>query len=292
MILGFDDYEEQARSLAEFLGTPFAPVTVHYFPDDECKVTLPQELPEHVVFCRSLDYPNKKLVELLLAAKTARELGVKKLTLVAPYLCYMRQDKAFNPGESVSQKIIGSFLAELFDHVITVDPHLHRTHVFNKAVPAKYAVALSATPIMSQFLHNTPGAILLGPDSESEQWVRSIAEGVGVSFCVASKQRLGDREIRITLPEIDMTGKQVIVVDDVVSSGETIAIAAQQCLARGASRVDVLVVHPLFAPGETGAVDRIKQAGVEEIWSTDSIPHPSNCISLAGLLGDAVMSIP
>lgn len=292
MLLGFDDYRAQAIRLADFLGFSFAQVNVHYFPDEECRVTLPQDLPEHVVFCRSLDRPNNKLVELLLAAKTARELGVKRLTLVAPYMCYMRQDKAFNPGESVSQKIIGPLLAELFDNVITVDPHLHRTHDFKAAVPAKHALALSATPLMRDFLFNVlsknSDVILLGPDVESEQWVRSIAEGSGMDFCVATKQRLGDRDIRIALPEEDFTGKSVIVVDDVISSGETIAIAAQQCLEKSACRVGVLTVHPLFAPG---AVERLTQSGAGEIWSTDSISHTSNCIFLAELLGDAVKAI-
>lgn len=288
MLLGFKEYEEQARNLASFLDLSFAQVNVHYFPDDECKITVPPELPGHVIFCRSLDHPNSKLVELLLAAKTARELGAKKLTLVAPYMCYMRQDKAFHPGESTSQEIIGQLLAELFDHVLTVDPHLHRTHDFKEAVPAKQAIALSATSLMREFLAGKANAILLGPDSESEQWVRSIAEGSGITTCVASKQRLGDREIKISLPEIDMTGKSVIVIDDVISSGETIAIAAQQCFEKGARQVNVLVVHPLFA---AGAVDRLKQAGVENIWSTDSISHPSNCIPLVELLGGAVRLI-
>lgn len=288
MLLGFDEYQEQGKRLAEFLGISFSLIDVHYFPDDECKVTLPQSLSEHVVFCRSMDHPNHKLVELWLAAKTARELGAKKLTLVTPYLCYMRQDKEFNPGESISQRIVGQMLAELFDNVITVDPHLHRTHHFRDAVPAKQAIALSSTLLIRQFLASKPDAILLGPDSESEQWIHSIAEGTDMVSCVATKQRLGDREIKITLPDIDMTDKNIVVVDDVVSSGETIAIAAQQCYGKGANRVDVLVVHPLFAEG---AVERLQQSRVEEIWSTDSITHASNCINLSELLGNAVTTL-
>ena len=92
MILGFDDYEEQSRKLADALDIPCHTIQRHRFPDGEYKLTLPGKLPEHVLFCYSLDQPNDKLLELLLAAKTARQLGAKKLTLVAPYLCYMRQD--------------------------------------------------------------------------------------------------------------------------------------------------------------------------------------------------------
>ena len=98
LILSFDDYEAQSRKLAQVLDIPCHMIQRHRFPDGENKLTLPAKLPEHVIFCRSLDQPNEKLLELLLAAKTARELGAKVLTLVAPYLCYMRQDKAFHPG--------------------------------------------------------------------------------------------------------------------------------------------------------------------------------------------------
>ena len=296
MLLGFKEYEIQAQHLAIALGLTYARVRVHYFPDGECKVTLPEKLPAHVVVCLSLDHPNEKLVELLLAASTARQLGAQRLTLVAPYLCYMRQDTAFAAGEAVSQPIIGRFLAGLFDDVITVDPHLHRTHKLSDAVPATHAVAVSATLIMHDFLHRycevhseTHGdTILLGPDSESKQWVSAIAEGSALTYGVAHKQRLGDRDIQVSLPDLELTGKAVILVDDVISSGETIAIATQACFERGASRVDVLVTHPLFAQG---AIERLQQVGVGEIWSTDSIIHPSNCISLTHLLAEAVHGI-
>ena len=296
MLLGFKEYEAQAQHLAEALGLPYGNVGVHHFPDGECKVTLPGKLPVHVVFCRSLDHPSDKLIQLLLAAATARELGARRLTLVAPYLCYMRQDKAFSVGEAVSQPIVGRFLAGLFDDVITVDPHLHRTHDLADAVPATHAVALSATAAMRNFLHSYfethpeshADTILLGPDSESEQWVRSLAEADGLAYGVARKERMGDREIRITLPDLDLSAKAVVLVDDVISSGETIAIAAQACFEREAKRVDVLVTHPLFAQG---AIERLRQAGIGEIWSTDSISHPSNCIALTRLIAEEVQRI-
>ena len=296
MLLGFEENEIQAQHLAIALGMSYARVQVHHFPDGECKVTLPERLPAHVVVCRSLDHPNDKLIELLLAASTARQLGAQRLTLVAPYLCYMRQDTAFAVGEAVSQPIIGRFLAGLFDNVITVDPHLHRTHQLADAVPATHAVAVSATAIMHDFLQRycevhseTHGdSILLGPDSESEQWVSAIAEGGALNYGVAQKQRLGDREIQISLPDLELAEKAVVLVDDVISSGETIAIAAQACFERGARRVDVLVTHPLFAQG---AIEHLQQAGVGEIWSTDSISHPSNSIVLTHLLAEAVQGI-
>ena len=289
MLLGFEEYELQAQRLAEALGWSYARVTTHRFPDGEVKVTLPETLPKHVVFCRSLDRPNSKLIELLLAVTTARQLGAQRLTLVAPYLCYMRQDKAFVSGEAVSQQIIGRFLADLFDDVITVDPHLHRTHHFADAVPSAHAVALSANKVMSDFLRSRSNAILLGPDAESIQWVKAIAEEGGLAYGVADKQRLGDLEIQINLPDLDLAEQAVVLVDDVISSGETIAIAAQRCFEAGAKSVDVLATHPLFAQD---AVERLREVGVRDVWSTDSIRHPSNRIALAYLLAEAVKKLP
>ncbi len=289
MILGFDDYEVQSRKLAQALAIPCHMIQQHRFPDGENKLTLPARLPEHVIFCRSLDRPNEKLVELLLAAKTARELGAKVLTLVAPYLCYMRQDKAFHAGEAISQPIIGNFLADLFDNVITVDPHLHRIQYLEQAVPAAHAVTLSATSLMADFLRERFKApILLGPDSEAEQWVSAVAKPDHWTYGVCKKVRAGDRDVEITLPEINLQDRAVVLVDDVASSGQTLAVAIKQCLSKNAKHVDVLVTHALFADD---AKQRLIQAGVRNIWSTDSVSHESNIIPLYQLLKDAVLNL-
>ena len=141
MVLGFNDYRAPTMKIAAELNADFAEINVHRFPDGETRITLPSALPEHLIICRSLNNPNEKLVELLLAAKTARKLGATYLTLVAPYLCYMRQDTAFNQGEAISQTIIGEWLAQQFDEVITVDPHLHRVHQLFDVIPVRSPIA-------------------------------------------------------------------------------------------------------------------------------------------------------
>jgi ribose-phosphate pyrophosphokinase len=286
LVLGFPEYREPAQRLAETAGLPYADVDIHSFPDGESRVRLPQQLPEQVILCRSLDQPNRKLVELELAAATALQLGAQRLTLVAPYLCYMRQDTAFRPGEAVSQRIVGELLARRFDTLITTDPHLHRTQQLQEAVPVRRAVALSAAPVMATYLaQRDDNPLLIGPDEESAQWVSAIAAPGGLDYGVARKRRLGDREVRVRLPELAFTGRHIVLVDDMVSTGHTLAEAARQLAALQPASLSVLVTHALFV-GD--ALARLHAAGVGDICSTDSVLHPSNRLCLDRLLAEAL----
>lgn len=288
-ILAFPEYLEQGRALAGQLGVDCDPVQVHRFPDGESLITLPPALPAEVVLCRSLDRPNEKLVELVLAAQGARAQGARRLVLVAPYLCYMRQDTAFAPGQVVSQRVIGALLAAHFDALLTVDPHLHRTRSLAQAVPARRTLALSSAALMSRFLEaRGERPLLVGPDRESGQWVSAVAAPAGLEWRLASKHRRGDREVEVRLPPGDLEGRDVVLVDDVASTGHTLARAAEALLARGAWRVRALVTHALFAEG---ALEELAGAGIETVWSTDSIPHPTNALALAPLLAEGLRSL-
>ncbi|MFY0990752.1 ribose-phosphate diphosphokinase [Halomonas sp. C05BenzN] len=289
-LLHFPDEAAPARRLAEAAGLEAHAVDCHRFPDEELKLTLPfaasGTFPDTLVIYRSLDRPNDKLIELLLLARHARRQGVHRLVLVAPYLAYMRQDIAFHPGEVVSQGIVGGFLAELFDAVITVDPHLHRIDRLDQAIPIEHAIALSGAPRLAELVAGKRReALLLGPDEEALQWVRSAAEATGFDHGVCRKERHGDRDVVIRLPDLDLAGRRVVLMDDVASSGHTIARAAEQVLAAGAASVDVAITHALFA-GDALAV--IEAAGVGEIWSTDCIAHDSNAIAMAPVLAEAL----
>lgn len=290
LLLHFDEDKASAQRIAGAAGMACAPIARHRFPDGEVKLRLPTELPQHVVVLRSLDNPNEKLTELLLVAHTARELGASHLTLVAPYLAYMRQDIAFQSGEVVSQRVVGRFLADLFDAVITVDPHLHRVATLQEAVPVPQAVVLSGAPLLAELIathHTAP--LLVGPDEESAQWIAQAARVHGFDFGVCSKVRHGDRDVQIALPgAMAFAGRTVVLLDDVASSGQTLAGTARLLLAGGAASVDVAVTHALFA-GD--ALQVIQNAGVGRVWSTDCIAHTSNAVSMAASIAHALLSI-
>ena len=285
-VLAFGDEAGLAAALAAELGWALAIIERHTFPDGETRLRLPHTLPAQTVLLRGLQQPNTKLAELMLAAAGARELGVASLTLVSPYLAYMRQDIAFKPGEVVSQRHLGRMLAAWFDAVVTVDPHLHRVTTMDEVVPGRRGVALSAATLLGEFIaRRVPGALLLGPDEEAGQWVRVAAASAGLEHAVCHKQRHGDRDVDVALPSVSVKGRAVVLLDDMASTGRTLVAAARGALAGGAASVDVAVTHGLFV-GD--AIAQIRAAGVREVWSTDCVPHASNAVSVVALLASAL----
>ena len=286
LVLAFQDEAVLAQGLATAMGWPLALVDEHNFPDGETRLRLPPRLPPQVVLLRGLQQANTRLTPLLLAAAGARELGAQQLTLVSPYLAYMRQDMAFTPGEVVSQRHLGRLLAASFEGVITVDPHLHRVATMDEIVPGRRGVALTAAELLGGHIaRQVPGALLLAPDEEAGQWVRRAAKAHGLDHAVCRKQRHGDRDVDVSLPDHDVAGRAVVLLDDVASTGRTLIAAARGALDRGAASVDVAVTHALFM-GD--ALAQVRAAGVRHVWSTDCVPHASNAVSVVPLLAAAL----
>ncbi|HYE48827.1 MAG TPA: ribose-phosphate diphosphokinase [Azospirillaceae bacterium] len=288
LVIGFPDSEHAARGLAEAMELPLAVAALHRFPDGESLVRL-EGAPRHPVLVRPLDRPNDKLVELQLLAGALRERGAEAATLVAPYLAYMRQDMEFRPGEVVSQRIMGRWLSGLFDRIVTVDPHLHRTDDLAKVFPGRAAHALTAAPLIGAWARaQGAGAdwVVLGPDEESAPLIEAAAAAAGTRALVGRKERRGDRDVTVTLPaDAGLDGATVLLVDDVVSSGGTMLDAAAAAWRAGAARILAATTHALFTPEAEAA---FRAAGIERTVSCDGVPHPSNAIPLAGLLAAAL----
>lgn len=282
LVTSFAESRLLAESIAERLNVPFALVEHHRFPDGETLVRVPAKLSSSVVFVTRLDNPDPRLFPVLLVADALRRGGVRRRTLIAPYLPYMRQDRVFQTGEPVSQQVLGRLLSEAFERVVTMEPHLHRIRRLGEVMPGK---SVSAAPRIAEWVaEQAPGALLVGPDEESAPWIRDIARRANLPWVVGRKQRLGDREVRLDLPPLPAVSRAVIV-DDIASSGTTLAAAARALRQAGLRQVEAVVVHAIFAPG---AEARIRRAGIGRIVSCDTLPHPTNAISCASLLAAAV----
>ncbi|HXV23178.1 MAG TPA: ribose-phosphate pyrophosphokinase [Alphaproteobacteria bacterium] len=279
--------EPLAEPLASAAGAERARLEIRRFPDGETYLryyTSPSKRP--VILLCPLDRPDEKFLPLLFAARTARDLGATSVGLVSPYLAYMRQDRRFQPGEAVTSAYFAEALAHQIDWLVTVDPHLHRRSSLSEiyAVPA---IALHAAPLIAEWIRGAvERPLLVGPDSESAQWVAAVAREAGAPHRVLQKTRRGDREVEVSVPEVEQwQGHTPVLVDDIVSTARTM-IETVGHLARAGMRPPVCIaVHGLFA-GD--AYQELLQAGASRVVTSNTIPHQTNAIDVTKLLADAV----
>lgn len=291
VLIPFPDMKAMASELAPLIQARVAPLDWRRFPDGESLVTLDPGLAgADVVLLAGLRSPDAIAMALRFAAETAREFGARSIGLVAPYLPYMRQDARFHAGEAVSAPIFARFLQQSVDWLVTVDPHLHRNPRLEGlfSMPTRH---VAAAPAMAAWLRaNVPDAILIGPDSESAQWVGDIAARAQVPYQVLAKVREGDRAVRVSLPDLTAArGHTPVVVDDIVSSGHTMIETLKHLAEADLPAPICMITHAVFSED---AYDRLIAAGATRIVSTDTIPHPAcNAIPMAPLLGAACESL-
>jgi ribose-phosphate pyrophosphokinase len=241
-----------------------------------------------VVLC-SLDHPDDKFLPLLFAVAAARDLGAASVGLVSPYLAYMRQDRRFQPGEAVTSTYFARTLAREIDWLVTVDPHLHRRAALSEiySVPA---VALHATPLIADWIReNVDRPLIIGPDEESRQWAAAVAPGAGAPHLVLRKIRRGDRDVEVSVPEVELwRGHTPVIVDDIVSTARTM-IETVGHLVRAGMRPPICVcVHGLFAGH---AYRKLLEAGASRVVTSNTIPHESNAIDVTDMLAHAIRNM-
>lgn len=253
-------------------------------------MTLPEGLAgADVAFVATLRDPDRLALPLRFAAVTARELGARRVGLVAPYLAYMRQDRRFLAGQTVSAPLFADFLGESFDWLVTVDPHLHRISRLEDVFPVPASRAATAPLLADWIRENVPDAVLFGPDSESQQWVGEVALLADRPYEVLAKRRIGDRTVEISVPEsAALLQGTPVILDDIASSGRTIVRAIERLLAAGTRRPLCLIIHGIFAGS---AFEDLSAAGALRIVTTDTVPHPTNGIGTAGVIARAISEL-
>lgn len=282
---GFAEDAAAVDRLAARLATSSGLIDLHRFPDGEVLPTVPLTGAATVILYRSLHDANLRLVSLLLAADAYRRSGVTRLVLVAPYLGYLRQDAVFRPGQPLSRDVVGRWLGAAFDRVVTVQAHLHRTNDLT-AVFGAPAENLTIAADLAALAAGDERPLVVGPDIESRPLVEQAAKRLGTDWITFDKSRLGDRQVRLMLPSPDrVAGRAVLILDDVCSSGGTLERAIALLRQAGATSIDIAVAHALFA---SDVEARLRAAGARRILSSDSVPHPTNAMELAGVLAAAL----
>jgi ribose-phosphate pyrophosphokinase len=285
LVVGCSSSVDLARRIAAHLKKDFTALNTGYFPDGEIHVRFMKSPKGRVVVLVQTLFPaNNSLIETLFAAKTARELGAKKIVLVAPYLAYMREDKRFHPGECISAEVMGGIFSRYFDRIITVDPHLHRFKSLSRvfSVPA---VRLTAVGLISEYVKkHIKNPLIIGPDEESYQWAETVAKSVPCKATVLKKTRYSGTHVKVHFKgNMDYSGKHVVIVDDMISSGHTMMETIKQ-VKKLNKKITCIAVHGLFS---LNAFVKMKKLGVN-IVTTSTISHKSNRIDVAGLIAGAL----
>lgn len=288
LILPLPGSEAFAERLAIAGGFELGRLESRRFPDGERYLRIhadPRGRPVDIL-CSNAD---EQFLTLAFTADAVRDLGASEVTLVAPYLGYMRQDARFRPGEAVTSRTFARLVSVIVDQLVTVDPHLHRFAALGELYDIPCTVLRSAPLIGDWIGRETPAPLIIGPDAESEQWAAEIAARAGAPCVVLAKRRIGDREVEITLPDLGMrTGRQPVLVDDIASSGRTLVAASEALRKRGFAAPLCVVVHAVFA----GQAFADVSAASARTVSTDTLSHPSNAIPVAPLIAEALANLP
>ncbi len=286
-VIAYPGNEALALALGERLGGDSIPLEFRHFPDGEIYLRVGAAIAGRtVVIACGLDRPNEKAIGLYLLASTLKDLGAGRILLAAPYLGYMRQDKPFHVGEGISARYFARLLSGVFDGLVTVDPHLHRIRSLQDVYTMPTRVVAAAPEISAWIAKHVPAPALIGPDSESEQWVSEVAKGANCPFVVLEKQRHGDRDVEIALRDIEpLRGRTPILIDDIISTARTMIAASRHIIASGLGPPVCIGVHAIFAGT---APDDLMRSGARKIVTCNTIQHSTNEIDLYPRIADGI----
>lgn len=290
VIVAMPGNELLAGRLGASLTAPCVPATVRHFPDGESHVRIDGDVAaRQVVVACTLDRPDPKLVPLLLLACALRDAAAASVGLVAPYLAYMRQDRRFHPGETISAARFAGWISNHFDWLVTVDPHLHRIADLSQVYTIPTRVAHAANEIASWIRSQVRQPLLIGPDEESSQWVSKVARAAGAPFVVLTKERRGDRDVVVSVPEVERWRSHTpVLVDDIVSTSRTMIETVTHLRQAGLAAPVCVAVHAVFAQT---AFEDLQAAGAARIVSCDTIVHRSNGIALMEVIATRVREV-
>jgi len=287
IIIGCSKGTHIAKKIAKKAKKPYSELKVKKFPDNESHIRFTCDVKRKTVVLVQSFYGNVNdyIMEVIFAAETAKELGARKVFLVAPYFPYFRQDSRFNPGECISIKVMGKLISHYFDKLFVIDPHLHRQGAITKIFSTKVE-KLTANPCIIDYIKkNIKKPLIVGPDWESYKWAEKVADQIGCESVIMEKKRISGRKVKVTLnKKIDITDKNIIFVDDIISTGNTIRGAVKNIKKLGAKKFNCIAVHGVFVEN---ALEKLRKEKVKVI-TTNTIPNKVNKIDVSGLVAEGL----
>jgi ribose-phosphate pyrophosphokinase len=287
IVIGGTNSQELAKSVARHLKAEYSELEKTNFPDGEMRLKFNTDITDKnvVIINGMIPNPDEMLLESVFAIHAAKQLGAGRVVFVAPYLAYMRQDKQFHSGECISAKVMAKML-DCADQILAIDPHLHRIHRLQDIFRTK-ARSLTADSVLAKFIQKShPKSIIVGPDIESSQWAKTIADSIGHESMILLKKRYSSTKVRIIVhgDPSKFKGRDIVIVDDIISTGHTMIEPIKQLKKFGARKITCIGVHGVFVKN---ALQKLRKMGATVI-ATNTIQNPVSKISVAKLIADAL----
>lgn len=284
MIIGGSASQKLAAKIAKELECPLIPIETRRFPDGERYIRIKGKLDKEVIVVQSTGYPqDENLMELFLILKNLRSMGVEKIRVIIPYFGYGRQERRFKSGEAVSAVIIADLLeAAGADEIFCINLHEENITEFFR-IPVHNLSAMK--PIANHIKETVDNPIIVAPDKGALGFAKEIADILGCEYDHLEKTRLSPEIVETKPKNMDVKGKEAVIIDDIISTGGTIVNAARILKEHGATKVVVSCVHPVLVED---ALLKIFAADVDDVIATDTLRSDVSVISVAKLVADAL----
>lgn len=294
-ILAGNAHPELAKRIADYIGEPLAGVHISRFPDGEIFVKIIENIRgQDVYIIQPTCHPtNENLMELLIMIDACKRASAARITAVMPFYGYGRQDRKDQPRVPITAKLVANLLtAAGTDRLIAMDLHAQQIQGFFD-IPVDH---LYAAPVIVKFLRarSIQDLVVLSPDPGGMKMAYGYANMLGAGLAIVGKQRKSATEVEAINLVGEVEGRNVLMVDDLCTTGGTLAAAARICKDRGAKSITACVTHGLFTEL---AIDRLKKSPVEEVITTDSVPlrdwrgFEVRVLSVSELLGEAILRV-
>ncbi len=264
-------------------GLEIQEVESRYFPDNELYLRIPSKPKEDVILVQSMHgEPDKRLTETVFAAKTLKELGDCRITALIPYLAYTRQDKRYKEGEAISQILTLELLSfSGIDKIITIDAHFHAGMPKIKGLEIKNLKLASHFKSFFEKFRGREDYVVIGPDDDAFELANLLAKELELGSGFIDKKRLGDEKVELFSINVEVKGKHVILMDDIISTGSTVVEAIKFLRKKEAKEIHVVATHGLFV---SNAIDKLKALDVQSIITSNSVPNPFAFLDVVPIL--------
>lgn len=287
MLFAGSSHRGLAQEVSDFLGIELANATIERFPDGEIYFRLKADVRgvDAFVLQTIAHHPNDYLIELLLMIDALKRASARSITAVIPYFGYARQDHIDKPGEPIAAKLLAAMLERAgATHVVTMDLHSGQGEGFFD-IPVDN---LSGESELVKACLELDDLIVTGPDIGSIKLVRSFAKELNAGIAVVDKHRFTPTHVEADHIIGDIEGKDVLLADDMCSTGGTLVSAANACRGKGAKRIFAVVTHGLFVDG---ALDKIEQSPIERLYVCNTIPLSEEVLSSEKIVQVSVASL-